>query len=1798
MKCSVVIMIIFAFNTLYISSEDCENIGGYACEGDERSYSEELDKGAFQTPPRNDILGRHRPEYQDMRYLVGYAKQKYSADKKSCTVTFYTRINPILGVEGTDYLIKYYFGGNEQNESSKTFNSEEHSYPNGLTVLAIIFNVKTEEEMVRLELEDEYFLWDNPKIELPDEYENGQRGSIVELFGWPYEDINQECEFLGNAGYLGVKIFSPNEQILTDELKEGSSLNPWWYGTQVVSFKFNSRYGNKKNLKAMINKCRSFNVRVYAETVINHLTGGGNDMYDDHVSESCDHWGPKTGSGGSPCWTISFRSGNNPITNERPEIEYPAIPYFPSDFHCSFDFSDTDFDGMTNGWPFGMADINTEKEYVQQRIADYYTELLSIGISGISIPNALYIKKESHAAILSILKENLGGVFPDDFIAIYIPENIVIEMTFCDEESELNFGKPFTQNLKDAGLSDDDIKKIKFFFQGFHAEEPKFLPICDFGDGDEWQIDVERQVISLEYSDDINMGNEYNTYIRDKNIESHRADAISLFTNERYEYDWKIRNIFSSFSIINEVAGIPDGKSDCSYCKSDACREGCVSFPYRKAYNPLSKGYDCGNADNWVEGEYTRIHRDPSIINAMRKWMFPPKPEMSEDDLYGKEKLKVDCEEKCLLCNDESKNENLCVTCNFEKGYYPVIYPGSDQTFYECYKSTLKYDRLYFDEKEKAFKSCYETCKECNEDGDPENHNCLSCDSNLVQKPGSTEDKFNCVTNCANSYYFTPSGQYKCTENIICPTQAIMYIEEKKKCIDKCQNDADFKYLYNGKCVMDCPENTIKDTVNYLCREQGTENDCSLNVKELEIDNIYNNDIIDSLVKSYKNEYFYTNKHTMKIANSGFNIYIYKNINCINMLNLGVITRILSHSSNSNIRNLDQNSCINKIKEEYSIEEDLIIVYFERLKVKTAGYLLYNPNTALKIDFERICSDEDIRTVDNFNYINLEIISGNEGEPKECPAGLYPIIKSDNTIDYKNCKNKTLTHENIYFDSMEQAFFPCYRACKTCNKGGDQANNNCLSCVDNYIRHPRSLKDEFNCILKCTNYYYFTSDGSYECTSTLQCPFDYNKFIKEKSECIDDCKKDDTFKLLYNGNCLRSCPEGTSAEPEKGDYICKEIKTDQCALSLKETDLENFNDKGGIDSLVKTYYEEFSYTNKHVSEYNNTRYKILIYKEKNCLNELNLLFPRINFGSCYEKVQVESGIYEDLIVVLLEKYNQNAPKTSSYSLYNPKNGVKLEAEEICKEETIEVEEDIASVLEDYKINYESILYLTDQNINVFDSSGAFYTDICYDFTSPTNRDITLEDRLKTFYPNVSLCDEGCTSRGVNLTTMKAICDCKFSDISNNDIIGDIKNIGGLGEVVEIISSSNIEVLKCIKYLFKKFKTSIGGYLIVFSLAICIGFGLLFYLRDLNIIQKYIISKSTSYLEFIDKQAAIPEDKKIEDNLIKNKIIVQEKNDSRNSKIKNDNINEKQEEKKEILSLNKINNSKELLSHSFRDNNSKNQMLDINDKKEENINKDNMNEKEKEKKKETEKEKGHDILEEKEDFKTYLKSEIDDHDFEEIVLADKRSFQEYFCDSLSEKQIFINTFYSHDPFRPRSIKIILLILNLILYMIVNALFYGEPAISEIYHIEGNDPFFGFFPRSITRFIYSAIVGVIIGLVVDCFFIEEKRMKKIFIREKDNYVNLKQEISKLNKTIKTRYLGFIILVIVLLILFMIYLLCFNYVYPHTQKEWIKSSITLIIIMQILSTLTALAETILRFISFTFKSERIFRVSKLID
>ena len=232
------------------------------------------------------------------------------------------------------------------------------------------------------------------------------------------------------------------------------------------------------------------------------------------------------------------------------------------------------------------------------------------------------------------------------------------------------------------------------------------------------------------------------------------------------------------------------------------------------------------------------------------------------------------------------------------------------------------------------------------------------------------------------------------------------------------------------------------------------------------------------------------------------------------------------------------------------------------------------------------------------------------------------------------------------------------------------------------------------------------------------------------------------------------------------------------------------------------------------------------------------------------------------------------------------------------------------------------------------------------------------------------------------------------------------------------------------------------------------------------------------------------------------------------------------------------------------------------------------------------------------FEDYLSTYPDDMEFDDALVKDNRKFRECFVENLKEKQMIAFTFFANDPIKIKIMKIILLILNINLYFVINGLFYSEEFITELYEINDDENFFIYIPRSIDKLIYTTLVSIIIGYIVELFFVDEKKIKGIFKREKNNAHILNEEIVKFINSMQKMYLAFIIFVSIILLISSYYLLCFNYVYRKTQIEWIKCSITIMIVMQIISFLKCLVITGLRYLSFKIKSQKMYKVSKLLD
>ena len=150
---------------------------------------------------------------------------------------------------------------------------------------------------------------------------------------------------------------------------------------------------------------------------------------------------------------------------------------------------------------------------------------------------------------------------------------------------------------------------------------------------------------------------------------------------------------------------------------------------------------------------------------------------------------------------------------------------------------------------------------------------------------------------------------------------------------------------------------------------------------------------------------------------------------------------------------------------------------------------------------------------------------------------------------------------------------------------------------------------------------------------------------------------------------------------------------------------------------------------------------------------------------------------------------------------------------------------------------------------------------------------------------------------------------------------------------------------------------------------------------------------------------------------------------------------------------------------------------------------------------------------------YFETSPDEMEYDDAIKKDHRTFCQYFAENLKEKQIIANTFIANDPIKPRSIKIILFSLNIILYFVINGLFISEEYISELYYIDEEDEnFFSFLPRSIERLIYTTIVSLVIGYLTGFFFLEEKKVKGIFKRDMENKTVLKENIKNLIKSLK--------------------------------------------------------------------------------
>ena len=188
---------------------------------------------------------------------------------------------------------------------------------------------------------------------------------------------------------------------------------------------------------------------------------------------------------------------------------------------------------------------------------------------------------------------------------------------------------------------------------------------------------------------------------------------------------------------------------------------------------------------------------------------------------------------------------------------------------------------------------------------------------------------------------------------------------------------------------------------------------------------------------------------------------------------------------------------------------------------------------------------------------------------------------------------------------------------------------------------------------------------------------------------------------------------------------------------------------------------------------------------------------------------------------------------------------------------------------------------------------------------------------------------------------------------------------------------------------------------------------------------------------------------------------------------------------------------------------------------------------------------------KEKIKNYSEYELDDLEYAEAIIYDKRTFLNYYICLIKREHLLIFTFFYCKDFNLISIKLSLFVFSICLDMTTNILFFDDESMHKIYLDYGKYNFISQIPQ----IIYSAIISESMDIFLKYLSLSEKE-----IYEVKKYKNIKEVadgIKKLIKCLKIKFFFFFLVCFIFMIFFWYSISIFCAVYENTQIILFKDS-----------------------------------------
>ena len=154
---------------------------------------------------------------------------------------------------------------------------------------------------------------------------------------------------------------------------------------------------------------------------------------------------------------------------------------------------------------------------------------------------------------------------------------------------------------------------------------------------------------------------------------------------------------------------------------------------------------------------------------------------------------------------------------------------------------------------------------------------------------------------------------------------------------------------------------------------------------------------------------------------------------------------------------------------------------------------------------------------------------------------------------------------------------------------------------------------------------------------------------------------------------------------------------------------------------------------------------------------------------------------------------------------------------------------------------------------------------------------------------------------------------------------------------------------------------------------------------------------------------------------------------------------------------------------------------------------------------------------------YSNSELNSLSYEEALKFDKRTFFQYYISLLKINHSIFFSFYPNKDYNSKIIKMFLFFFFLSSELSINALFFSDETMHQIYEDQGSFNFL----YQIPQIIYSTILSLFFDFIIKYFSLSEDNISEIKEEKRKNSKNIGEKIKKMYKILKIKFALFFII-----------------------------------------------------------------------